>query len=60
MTTPCQPGVVRAHIAATLARGATALAGGPAAPGQRYVQPTVLLDVPEDCPAVTEEPSARR
>ena len=55
MTTPAQPGVVRAHIAAALARGATALAGGPDAAGERYVQPTVLLDVPEDCPAVTEE-----
>jgi len=55
MTTPAQPGVVRAHIAAALARGATALAGDPAAAGERYVQPTVLLDVPEDCPAVTEE-----
>ena len=47
--------MVRAHIAAALARGATALAGGPDAVGERYVQPTVLLDVPEDCPAVTEE-----
>jgi acyl-CoA reductase-like NAD-dependent aldehyde dehydrogenase len=55
MTTPCQPGVVRAHVAAALARGATALAGGADAAGQRYVQPTVLLDVPEDCLAVTEE-----
>ena len=55
MTTPAQPGVVRAHIAAALARGATALAGGLDAVGERYVQPTVLLDVPEDCPAVTEE-----
>jgi len=55
MTTPAQPGVVRAHIAAALARGGTALAGGLDAVGERYVQPTVLLDVPEDCPAVTEE-----
>jgi acyl-CoA reductase-like NAD-dependent aldehyde dehydrogenase len=55
MTTPAQPGVVRAHIAAALARGATALAGGLDAVGERYVQPTVLLEVPEDCPAVTEE-----
>ena len=47
--------MVRAHIAAALARGATALAGGLDAVGERYVQPTVLLDVPEDCPAVTEE-----
>ena len=55
MTTPAQPGVVREHIAGALARGATALAGGLDAVGERYVQPTVLLDVPEDCPAVTEE-----
>ena len=55
MTTLGQPGVVRAHIAAALARGATALAGGPATASERYLQPTVLLDVPEDSPAVTEE-----
>ena len=55
MTTPAQPGVVRAHITDALARGGTALAGGLDAAGERYVQPTVLLDVPEDCPAVTEE-----
>jgi acyl-CoA reductase-like NAD-dependent aldehyde dehydrogenase len=55
MTTPAQRGVVRAHIADALARGAKALLGGLDAVGERYVQPTVLLDVPEDCLAVTEE-----
>ena len=55
MTTPAQPAVVRAHITAALAAGATALAGGPGAAGDRYLQPTILLEVPEDCPAVTEE-----
>ena len=35
MTTPAQPGVVRAHIAAALAHGATALAGGLDAVGER-------------------------
>ena len=55
MTIPAQPGVIRAHIADALARGATALAGGLDAVGERYVQPTVLTGVPEDSVAVTEE-----
>ena len=55
MTMPAQPGVIGAHIADALARGGTAAVGGPDAVGERYVQPTVLLDVPEDSAAVTEE-----
>ena len=48
MTIPAQPGVVRRHIADALDRGGTALVGGLDAVGERYVQPTVLADVPED------------
>ncbi len=55
MTMPAQAGVIRRHIADALARGGTALAGGLDAVGERYVQPTVLVDVPEDSVAVTEE-----
>ncbi|MFC9898144.1 aldehyde dehydrogenase family protein [Nocardia sp. NPDC127579] len=55
MTMPSQPGVVAAHIADALAKGARAVVGGPEAVGARLVQPTVLVDVPEDSLAMTEE-----
>ncbi|HUK70388.1 MAG TPA: aldehyde dehydrogenase family protein [Streptosporangiaceae bacterium] len=55
MTMPTQSGVIRRHIADALARGGRAVVGGSDAVGERYVQPTVLLDVPEDSSAVTEE-----
>ena len=55
ITMPAQRATIRRHITDALDRGATALVGGRAAVGDRYVQPTVLLDVPEDSCAVTEE-----
>jgi aldehyde dehydrogenase (NAD+) len=55
MTRAAQADVVRRHVEDALARGATAVVGGPDAVQDRFVQPTVLLDVPEDSPAVTEE-----
>ncbi|MEV0247041.1 aldehyde dehydrogenase family protein [Nocardia sp. NPDC050712] len=55
MTMPSQPGVVARHIADALAKGARAVVGGPEAVGERLVQPTVLVDVPEDSLAMTEE-----
>ena len=55
MTIPAQPGVVHRHVADALNRGGRVLAGGLDAVGERYVQPTVLADVPEDSLAVTEE-----
>ncbi len=55
MTLPSQADVVRSHIADALARGGRAVVGGLGAVGERFVQPTVLLDVPEDAAAVTEE-----
>ncbi|MFD6463702.1 aldehyde dehydrogenase family protein, partial [Streptomyces roseolus] len=36
-------------------KGARAVVGGPDAVGERLVQPTVLVDVPEDSLAMTEE-----
>lgn len=55
VTMPSQLGVIRAHIADALARGGKALVGGADAVGERYAQPTVLVDVPEDSVAVREE-----
>ncbi|EHR53695.1 NAD-dependent aldehyde dehydrogenase [Saccharomonospora marina XMU15] len=55
MTMPAQLDVVRRHIADALAKGGRALVGGKDAVGDRYVQPTVLVDVPEDSQAVREE-----
>ncbi|WP_216211440.1 aldehyde dehydrogenase family protein [Amycolatopsis aidingensis] len=55
MTMPSQLEVIRRHIADALARGGRALTGGPDAVGERCVQPTVLVDVPEDSEAVREE-----
>jgi aldehyde dehydrogenase (NAD+) len=55
MTMPSQVDVVRRHVDDALARGGRAVVGGPSAVGERYVQPTVLVDVPEDSEAVCEE-----
>lgn len=55
MTMPAQLEIIRRHIADALRRGGRALLGGADAVGDRYVQPTVLVDVPENAEAVTEE-----
>jgi acyl-CoA reductase-like NAD-dependent aldehyde dehydrogenase len=55
ITMPSQLDVIRGHIQDALARGGRALTGGVDAVGDRFVQPTVLVDVPEDSTAVTEE-----
>ncbi len=55
ITMPKQLDVIRAHIVDALARGGRAVLGGVGAVGDRFVQPTVLVDVPEDSSAVTEE-----
>ncbi|WP_435771770.1 aldehyde dehydrogenase family protein [Nocardioides sp. SYSU DS0651] len=55
ITMPKQKDVIRHHIEDALARGGRALVGGPDAVGDRFVQPTVLVDVPEDSAAVQEE-----
>lgn len=53
MTLPSQVDVVRRHLDDALERGGRALTGGQIEGG--YVQPTVLVDVPEDSDAVQEE-----
>ncbi|QNN52778.1 aldehyde dehydrogenase family protein [Nocardioides mesophilus] len=55
ITMPSQIGIIRAHIDDALARGGRAVVGGADAVGERFVQPTVLVDVPEESTAVTEE-----
>ncbi|MCU1672397.1 MAG: aldehyde dehydrogenase [Frankiales bacterium] len=53
ITMPGQVDVIRRHIADALDRGGRALTGGSITGG--LVEPTVLVDVPEDSLAVTEE-----
>ncbi|MGY6657417.1 aldehyde dehydrogenase family protein [Amycolatopsis sp. TRM77291] len=55
VTMPSQLSVIKRHIADAIERGGRALVGGVDAVGDRYVQPTVLVDVPEDSVAVQEE-----
>jgi aldehyde dehydrogenase (NAD+) len=55
ITMPGQIDVIRRHIDDALARGGRAVLGGPEAVGDRFVQPTILVDVPEDAAAVQEE-----
>ncbi|MCF6510006.1 aldehyde dehydrogenase family protein [Blastococcus sp. MG754426] len=58
MTMASQMEVVRRHVADAEAAGARVVTGGPSAdafPAGGYVPPTVLLDVPEDSPAIKEE-----
>ncbi|MCW2751915.1 MAG: hypothetical protein JWR83_3025 [Aeromicrobium sp.] len=55
MITPGQIEIVRRHIDAALAGGATALVGGSESVQPPFVHPVVLVDVPEDNPAVCEE-----
>lgn len=52
---PGQIPVIRHHVEDAIARGATAVVGGTEAATDRYVQPTILVDVPADALAATEE-----
>lgn len=55
MTMPSQLDVVRRHIDDALERGGAAIVGGADAVGDRHIQPTVLIDVPQDSAAIGEE-----
>ena len=55
ITMPGQLDVIAGHIGAAVDAGATVALGGPEAVRPPYVYPTILLDVPEDNPAVAEE-----
>jgi succinate-semialdehyde dehydrogenase / glutarate-semialdehyde dehydrogenase len=55
ITMPRQIDTIRRHIDDAVARGGTAVLGGPSAVDPPFVRPTVLVDVPEDAAAVREE-----
>lgn len=55
ITMPSQLRIIKEHITDALARGGRAVRGGVESVGDRYAQPTVLVDVPEDSKAVTDE-----
>ena len=55
ITMPSQLDVIGSHIDDAIDRGGRAVLGGPDAVGERFVQPTILVDVPEDSSAVQEE-----
>jgi succinate-semialdehyde dehydrogenase/glutarate-semialdehyde dehydrogenase len=55
ITMPGQVDIIRRHIADGLDRGGRAIVGGAQSVAAPYVQPTILVDVPEDAAAVREE-----
>jgi acyl-CoA reductase-like NAD-dependent aldehyde dehydrogenase len=54
-TMPSQLNVIQSHIDDAAAKGAKFLIGGTDSVQPPYVQPTIMLDVPEDSLAITEE-----
>jgi succinate-semialdehyde dehydrogenase / glutarate-semialdehyde dehydrogenase len=54
-TLPAQLEVIDRHVTDALARGGRAVVGGAGVVRPPYAFPTVLVDVPEDASAVTEE-----
>lgn len=55
MTTAAQVDVVRRHVEDAIARGAWAIVGGPESIRPPYIDPVILVDVPEDAAAMREE-----
>ena len=55
ITMPSQIDVISAHIADAVASGGRAVVGGPESVQAPFVQPVVLVDVPESSTAVREE-----
>jgi acyl-CoA reductase-like NAD-dependent aldehyde dehydrogenase len=55
ITMPSQLGIIKSHIDDAIAKGATVVTGGSDAVGERFVQPTILINVPEDSTAITDE-----
>jgi acyl-CoA reductase-like NAD-dependent aldehyde dehydrogenase len=55
MTTPAQAGIVLRHVTDAIDRGARAVVGDVTSIRPPFVDPVLLVDVPEDSSAVTEE-----
>ncbi|NMM86600.1 aldehyde dehydrogenase [Rhodococcus sp. SRB_17] len=55
ITMPSQVDIIRRHLTDAVAKGGRVVLGGPGSISGQYVQPTILVDVPEDSLAVTEE-----
>ncbi|MFE2755291.1 aldehyde dehydrogenase family protein [Actinosynnema sp. NPDC059335] len=55
ITMPGQVDVIQSHVADALERGGRAVVGGLESIRPPYVEPVVLVDVPDDSTAVTEE-----
>ena len=55
ITMPGQLDVIKRHIDEAVAQGGKAIVGGPSSVKEPYVEPVILLDVPDDSPAVREE-----
>jgi acyl-CoA reductase-like NAD-dependent aldehyde dehydrogenase len=55
ITMPGQLGVIKRHIDDAVAQGGKAIVGGPESVKEPYVEPVILLDVPDDSSAVCEE-----
>jgi len=55
ITLPAQVDTIRRHLDDALARGAHALVGGPESVRPPFVDPVVLVDVPEDALVMQEE-----
>lgn len=55
ITMPSQVSIIQSHIEDALSKGAMAVVGGKESVREPYVEPVVLVDVPEDSLAITEE-----
>jgi len=55
VTMPSQTEIIRRHVDDALDRGATAIVGGRESFREPFIDPVVLVDVPDDAPANTEE-----
>jgi acyl-CoA reductase-like NAD-dependent aldehyde dehydrogenase len=55
ITMPGQLGIIKRHIDDAVAQGGKAVVGGPSSVKEPYVEPVILLDVPDDSSAVCEE-----
>jgi acyl-CoA reductase-like NAD-dependent aldehyde dehydrogenase len=55
ITMPSQLGIIKSHIDDAIGKGASVVLGGADAVGERFVQPTILIHVPEDSTEITDE-----